>query len=140
MLFIWFLLFSYLRNSTSLDSLAPSQSIRDSERLVSKEGTFEAGFFSPGTSTRRYLGIWYRDVSPLTVVWVANREKPVYNKSGVLKLEERGGSCVSQRNKMGFTKTELKGQVELYLKVNINEYSEIVCSSKILTKKIKNSN
>jgi len=47
---------------------------------------------------------------------------------------------VSQRNKMGFTKTELKGQVELYLKVNINEYSEIVCSSKILTKKIKNSN
>ena len=48
--------------------------------------------------------------------------------------------CGEGQNKMWFTKTELKGQVELYLKVNINEYSEIVCSSKILTKKIKNSN
>ncbi|KAG4980575.1 hypothetical protein JHK82_033817 [Glycine max] len=82
--------FLFTGSLESFESLAPSQSIRDSERLVSKEGTFEAGFFSPGTSTRRYLGIWYRDVSPLTVVWVANREKPVYNKSGVLKLEERG--------------------------------------------------
>ncbi|TKY66613.1 G-type lectin S-receptor serine/threonine-protein kinase [Spatholobus suberectus] len=90
MLLIWFLLFFRLRNSNSMDSLAPSQSIRDNETLVSEEGTFEAGFFSPGTSIGRYLGIWYRNVSPLTVVWVANREKPLQNKSGVLKLDERG--------------------------------------------------
>ncbi|XP_028237797.1 G-type lectin S-receptor-like serine/threonine-protein kinase At4g27290 [Glycine soja] len=91
MLFIWlFLLLSYLRNSTSLDSLLPGQSIRDGETLVSEEETFEVGFFSPGTSTGRYLGIWYRNVSPLIVVWVANRETPLQNKSGVLKLDERG--------------------------------------------------
>ncbi|TKY66611.1 G-type lectin S-receptor serine/threonine-protein kinase [Spatholobus suberectus] len=74
------------------ERLALNQSIRDgeSETLVSEEGTFEAGFFSPGTSTGRYLGIWYRNVSPLTVVWVANREKALQNNSGVLKLDERG--------------------------------------------------
>jgi len=53
-------------------------------------GIIEVGFFSPGNSTRRYLGIWYNNVSPLTVVWVANREKPLENNSGVLKLNEKG--------------------------------------------------
>ncbi|RZB75853.1 G-type lectin S-receptor-like serine/threonine-protein kinase At4g27290 [Glycine soja] len=90
MLFIWFLLLSYLRNSTSSDNLAVSQYIRDGETLVSEEGTFEVGFFSPGASTGRYLGIWYRNLSPLTVVWVANRENALQNKSGVLKLDEKG--------------------------------------------------
>ncbi|KAL5147508.1 G-type lectin S-receptor-like serine/threonine-protein kinase [Glycine soja] len=90
MLFIWFLLLWYLRNSTSLDSLAVSQSIHDGETLISEEGTFEVGFFSPGTSTRRYVGIWYRNLSPLTVVWVANRENALQNNAGVLKLDERG--------------------------------------------------
>ncbi|RZB75829.1 putative serine/threonine-protein kinase WNK2 isoform B [Glycine soja] len=70
--------------------LAVSQSIRDGETLVSAAGIIEAGFFSPGSSTRRYLGIWYRNESPLTVVWVANRNIPLQNKSGVLKLNEKG--------------------------------------------------
>ncbi|KAJ1379409.1 S-locus glycoprotein domain [Sesbania bispinosa] len=91
MLFIWFLLFSYTtRTSTSLDTLAVSESIRDGESLVSAGGVIEVGFFSPGNSTRRYLGSWYRNVSPLTVLWIANREKPLLNNSGVLKLNEKG--------------------------------------------------
>ncbi|XP_027355257.1 uncharacterized protein LOC113865090 [Abrus precatorius] len=77
-------------NSTSLDTLAPNQSIRDGETLVSNEGTFEVGFFSPGTSKNRYLGIWYMNVSPFTVVWVANREKPLQNNSGVLIVNGKG--------------------------------------------------
>ncbi|TKY66598.1 G-type lectin S-receptor serine/threonine-protein kinase [Spatholobus suberectus] len=91
MLFIWFLLFSNLfGTSTSLDSLAANQSIQDGETLVSAGGITKMGFFSPGNSTRRYLGIWYRNVSPFTVVWVANRNTPLENKSGVLKLNEKG--------------------------------------------------
>nr|KYP55938.1 Putative serine/threonine-protein kinase receptor [Cajanus cajan] len=91
MLFIWFLLFSYMvTTSTSLDSLAMGQSIREGDTLVSAGGIIEVGFFSPGNSTRRYLGIWYTNVSPFTVVWVANRNTPLENKSGVLKLNERG--------------------------------------------------
>ncbi|TKY66614.1 G-type lectin S-receptor serine/threonine-protein kinase [Spatholobus suberectus] len=78
--------------STSIDSLAASQSIQGGETLVSAGGIAELGFFSPGqgNSTRRYLGIWFRNLSPFTVVWVANRNRPLENKSGVLKLNEKG--------------------------------------------------
>ncbi|XP_029124539.1 G-type lectin S-receptor-like serine/threonine-protein kinase At4g27290 isoform X2 [Cajanus cajan] len=91
MLCTWFFLFSIISGaSTSPDSLAVSQSIHDGETLVSAGGITEVGFFSPGNSTRRYLGIWFTNISPLTVVWVANRNKPLENNSGVLKLNEKG--------------------------------------------------
>ncbi|KAK7320063.1 hypothetical protein RJT34_04793 [Clitoria ternatea] len=91
MLLIWFFSMSYMRISSSLHSLTVNQSIKDDgETLVSESRTLEAGFFSPGSSTGRYLGVWYTNVSPLTVVWVANRETPLQNNSGVLKLNHNG--------------------------------------------------
>ncbi|KAG5047139.1 hypothetical protein JHK86_016545 [Glycine max] len=95
MLLIWFLLISYTTTTStstlrSVNHLAVSQSIRDGETLVSAGGITELGFFSPGNSTRRYLAIWYTNVSPYTVVWVANRNTPLQNNSGVLKLNEKG--------------------------------------------------
>ncbi|KAK2980730.1 LOW QUALITY PROTEIN: hypothetical protein RJ640_011710 [Escallonia rubra] len=45
------------------------------------------GFFSPGISKNRYLGIWYKETLPVrTVVWVANRKTPLTDISGELKL------------------------------------------------------
>ncbi|WJX19819.1 hypothetical protein P8452_09453 [Trifolium repens] len=87
---VLFFLCSYMRTSTSIDSLSMNQSIKDGETLVSANGTFEMGFFSPRNSKGRYLGMWYKKLTPLTVLWVANRETPVYNNSGVLKLNEIG--------------------------------------------------
>ncbi|KAG4975014.1 hypothetical protein JHK87_031835 [Glycine soja] len=58
--------------------------------LVSAGVITEMGFFSPGNSTRRYLAIWYTNASSYTVVWVANRNTPLQNNSGVLKLNEKG--------------------------------------------------
>ncbi|TKY66982.1 G-type lectin S-receptor serine/threonine-protein kinase [Spatholobus suberectus] len=78
------------RTCSPVDCLAVNQTLRDGETLVSASGITEEGFFSPGNSTRRYLGIWYRNVSPFTGVWVANRNIPLENKSGVLKLNEKG--------------------------------------------------
>ncbi|CAJ1978625.1 unnamed protein product [Sphenostylis stenocarpa] len=72
------------------NSLSVSQSIQDGESLVSENGTFEVGFFSPGNSTGRYLGVWCRNLSPLTVVWVANRGLPLKNNLGTLQLNEKG--------------------------------------------------
>ncbi|XLU68287.1 hypothetical protein S245_027340 [Arachis hypogaea] len=87
-LWFWSLLFSFiLRNSTSLDNITPVQSITDGETLISLGGTFELGFYSP---KGRYLGIWYHNIFPKVVVWVANREKPLNNTSGVLKLTGKG--------------------------------------------------
>ncbi|KAJ6966568.1 hypothetical protein NC652_004199 [Populus alba x Populus x berolinensis] len=77
-----FLLISAIRAST--DTLTPGQSIRDGDLLVSADGSFELGFFSPGISKGRYLGIWYQKISAGTVVWVANRETPLNDSSGAL--------------------------------------------------------
>ncbi|GMN64654.1 hypothetical protein TIFTF001_033738 [Ficus carica] len=38
---------------------------------------FVMGFFQPGNSSNYYIGMWYKQVSPQTVVWVANRKKRV---------------------------------------------------------------
>ncbi|BFG28820.1 hypothetical protein CerSpe_150940 [Prunus speciosa] len=90
-LFVCFFLFSFLSISTTtaLDTITPSRSMRDGETLVSAGGSFQLGFFSPGKSKGRYLGIWYY-VDIETVVWVANRETPLGDSSGVLKVTEQG--------------------------------------------------
>ncbi|EOY12721.1 S-locus lectin protein kinase family protein, putative [Theobroma cacao] len=80
-----------IRTATAVDTLSPSQSIKDGETLVSADGSFELGFFSPTvSSTSRFLGIWYKKVSKRTVVWVANRETAISDDKGVLLLSNHG--------------------------------------------------
>nr|CAE45596.1 S-receptor kinase-like protein 3 [Lotus japonicus] len=74
--------------------MAQKQSIQDDETLVSPEGTFEAGFFRFGNSLRRYFGIWYKSISPRTIVWVANRDAPVQNSTATLKLTDQGNLLI----------------------------------------------
>ncbi|KAE8703214.1 S-locus lectin protein kinase family protein [Hibiscus syriacus] len=57
---------------------------------MSNDGSFALGFFSPGTSNNRYLGIWYHNDPMQTVVWVANRINPINDSTGVLKIESSG--------------------------------------------------
>ncbi|KAK2989530.1 hypothetical protein RJ640_016654 [Escallonia rubra] len=53
------------------------------------------GFFSPGNSKNRYMGIWYKETLPVrTVVWVANRKTPLTDISGELKLISNPGILV----------------------------------------------
>ncbi|KAL8510443.1 hypothetical protein ACS0TY_017311 [Phlomoides rotata] len=58
--------------------------------LISSGGTFELGFFSPENSDYRYVGIWYKKIPEKTVVWIANRDNPLKDQSGVLKIVETG--------------------------------------------------
>ncbi|KAJ9671890.1 hypothetical protein PVL29_025523 [Vitis rotundifolia] len=88
--FIFSYVFFLLRISTAVDTITVNQYIRDGETITSAGGTFELGFFSPGDSKNRYLGIWYKKVAPRTVVWVANRESPLTDSSGVLKVTQQG--------------------------------------------------
>ncbi|KAM0869494.1 hypothetical protein ACQ4PT_040636 [Festuca glaucescens] len=71
------------------DKLEKGQNLTDGETLVSAGGTFTLGFFSPGVSTKRYLGIWF-SVSNDTVYWVANRVKPLVDRSGMLVFNDAG--------------------------------------------------
>ncbi|KAL6867720.1 hypothetical protein ACP4OV_015744 [Aristida adscensionis] len=59
------------------DTLTSGQTLQWNHTLVSKGGGFELGLFSPGNSNRHYLGIWFKNISKQTVVWVANREHPI---------------------------------------------------------------
>ncbi|EOY12717.1 Serine/threonine kinases,protein kinases,ATP binding,sugar binding,kinases,carbohydrate binding, putative [Theobroma cacao] len=75
--------------STEFDTIDTTRSIKDGETIVSAGGVFEVGFFSPSVTNKRYLGIWYKK-SNTTVVWVANREVPLNDSSGVLKVTNQG--------------------------------------------------
>ncbi|XP_031392319.1 G-type lectin S-receptor-like serine/threonine-protein kinase At4g03230 [Punica granatum] len=80
------------------DNLTPGKEIIDEREgaLVSAGGLFQLGFFSPGISaSKRYIGIWYYKVSPQTVVWVANRDNPFFDRGGVLRLEKDGNLVIS---------------------------------------------
>lgn len=86
-----FLLFLSLA-SVAQDNITSNESIKDGETLVSARRTFRLGFFSPGNSMNRFLGVWY--VNELSahkeVIWVANREIPLKDRSGFLNFTQQG--------------------------------------------------
>jgi len=87
---------------SGVDTLKGTQSITDSGKLVSSNATFELGFFSPPgvkSGEKRYLGIWYHKLEPQTVVWVANRDDPVADSSGVFRIAEDGNVVVEYASK-----------------------------------------
>ncbi|KAL0001804.1 hypothetical protein SO802_015585 [Lithocarpus litseifolius] len=82
-----------LNNHLSLgaDTISANQSLSGDQTIVSKGGNFELGFFKPGNSSRSnyYRGMRYMKVSLRTIVWVANRETPVSDKSSsVLRISD----------------------------------------------------
>ncbi|XP_020587031.1 G-type lectin S-receptor-like serine/threonine-protein kinase B120 isoform X2 [Phalaenopsis equestris] len=80
--------------AASSSLLSPGKSLPDGATLVSPGDIFELGFFSPGNSTKRYVGIWYRDFSTSTVLWVANRDSPVLDNSGSLAIADDGNLVI----------------------------------------------
>ncbi|KAK9014375.1 hypothetical protein V6N11_005536 [Hibiscus sabdariffa] len=79
------------------DTIKQGESIWDGGSLVSGNNVFELGFFSPGNSMLRYVGIWYKFDSE-AVVWVANRNKPISGRNGVLRIEDDGKLVVRDGN------------------------------------------
>ncbi|KAL2495244.1 G-type lectin S-receptor-like serine/threonine-protein kinase [Forsythia ovata] len=93
----YFLLF-LLQTSSSTDTIGPNQYLKDGDILVSSGKAFALGFFSPGKSSNRYVGIWYNKVAEQTVVWVANRDNPINGTSGVLAIDPAGNLVLSDGN------------------------------------------
>ncbi|XP_040373882.1 G-type lectin S-receptor-like serine/threonine-protein kinase RKS1 isoform X2 [Rosa chinensis] len=102
MLFKTLLLFFLFRFCDSRDTITwnEEQLKDDGGVLVSKQTKFELGFFSPGNSSYRYVGIWYSlaEVSEKTVVWVANRNNPINDTSGVLTINRYGDLVLYAHN------------------------------------------
>ncbi|CAH1450556.1 unnamed protein product [Lactuca virosa] len=92
------LTFFILSCSSAVDRVHINQPIKDGNTIVSHGEMYELGFFSPGKSKNRYLGIWYKKISTFTVVWVANRETPISDTSGVFHMTKEGTLLISSGN------------------------------------------
>ncbi|KAF8411256.1 hypothetical protein HHK36_003803 [Tetracentron sinense] len=94
--FIFFTSLFRLEFCRAIDTITSTQPIRDPGTVVSVPENFRLGFFSPGNSTKRYVGIWYDVTSgpTATLVWVANRENPLSDSSGVFTIADDGNLVV----------------------------------------------
>ncbi|KAF8026190.1 hypothetical protein BT93_F2868 [Corymbia citriodora subsp. variegata] len=80
--------------AAATSTISVGQSLTGSDTLVSSGGAFELGFFSPGNSSYKYLGIWYKKTKERTVVWVGNRDQPLTTSSPALAID--GANLVIQ--------------------------------------------
>ncbi|XP_010543926.1 PREDICTED: receptor-like serine/threonine-protein kinase SD1-8 [Tarenaya hassleriana] len=86
--------------------------VSENRTLVSPGGVFELGFFKPSDSRNSwYLGIWYKTIPKRTYVWVANRDNPLSNSSGTLKISDRNLALFDQADNPVWS-TNLTGEVK----------------------------
>ncbi|KAF9597663.1 hypothetical protein IFM89_020543 [Coptis chinensis] len=111
-------------------TLTQSQSIIDGQTLISKGATFELGFFSPSNSKDRYLGIWYKQVSVQTLVWVANRDSPLNDTSGALKIGSIGNIVILNSTQSVIWSSNMSNAVE-------NPIVELLDSGNLVLRDVK---
>ncbi|KAL3520638.1 hypothetical protein ACH5RR_018787 [Cinchona calisaya] len=78
---------------TAIDTITISRPIQDHETLVSSGQNFRLAFFSPVNSSDRYVGIMF-NIPGTTTIWVANRDKPVKDSTGILSISEDGNLVI----------------------------------------------
>jgi hypothetical protein len=110
-----------LQFGSATDTITAAKFINDSETIISNGGDFKLGFFSPPNSTDRYVGIWYAEISVLTVVWVANRNNPLKNSSGILTISKDGNLVVLDGQKKILWSSNLTNSV-----VNSNSRAQLL--------------
>ncbi|XP_054776635.1 G-type lectin S-receptor-like serine/threonine-protein kinase B120 isoform X2 [Prosopis cineraria] len=90
-------------SSQAASSITPGNLIRDGpdpDTLLSDGLNFELGFFSKGNnSSLRYVGIWYYRIPKPEIVWVANRDKPINGRVGVIKIGNDGNLVIFDGDK-----------------------------------------
>lgn len=76
--------------SISVNTLSSTETLTllSNRTIVSPGDDFELGFFRFGSSSPWYLGIWYKKVPQKTYAWVANRDNPLSNSIGTLKISD----------------------------------------------------
>ncbi|KAF8038825.1 hypothetical protein BT93_B1388 [Corymbia citriodora subsp. variegata] len=76
------------------DVITSTEYIQDPGSITSSGGLYRMGFFSPNGSANRYVGIWYNNVPTYNVLWVANRDNPILDSSGVLTISDDGNLVI----------------------------------------------
>ncbi|XP_042040776.1 G-type lectin S-receptor-like serine/threonine-protein kinase At1g11300 isoform X1 [Salvia splendens] len=116
--FVLLLIFTcFFTFCSAIDIINANESLANSDALISNGNRFKLSFFSPSNSSRRYLGIMY-NLPVMTVVWVANRNKPLNDLSGTFQISSDGNLVI------------LDGQKEIVWSTNIS--SSVANSSAVL--------
>lgn len=63
------------------DTISANASLSGDETILSAGGFFRLGFYNPGNTSNFYIAIWYASITTRTAVWVANRDRPITDKS-----------------------------------------------------------
>ncbi|KAG6392273.1 hypothetical protein SASPL_146487 [Salvia splendens] len=87
------IIFSVACLSIEKHTISTGVVIKDPQTITSQNQIYKLGFFTPPNTTNRYLGIFFT-FSEETVIWVANRNKPLKDSSGVVTLSQDGNLVV----------------------------------------------
>ncbi|CAN6209919.1 unnamed protein product [Urochloa humidicola] len=80
--------------AASGSTLTQSRTLSGNQTLLaSPSDAFRLGVFPASNRSRWFLGIWFT-VSPDTVVWVANRDRPLTTSSAVLEVSAAAAALV----------------------------------------------
>ncbi|KAJ4903553.1 putative (S1) [Raphanus sativus] len=106
--------------STNTLSSNETLTISSNRTLVSPGDVFELGFFKTTTrnsqdgADRWYLGIWYKTTSDQrTYVWVANRDNPLHNSTGTLKISHSSNLVLLDQSDTPVWSTNFTGVAHL---------------------------
>ncbi|KAH6798015.1 hypothetical protein C2S52_022569 [Perilla frutescens var. hirtella] len=105
------LIFSYFFIfAASIDTISSNESLSDSESLFSKGKRFKLSFFSPPNSSHRFVGIMF-NLPVMTVVWVANRNKPLNDSTATFEISSDGDLVILNGRKEMVWSTNLSTSV-----------------------------
>ncbi|KAK3226287.1 hypothetical protein Dsin_006149 [Dipteronia sinensis] len=89
-------LFLSFQTSTSLLTRGSSLSVEDSSHvLTSPDKTFTCGFYSVGDENAYWFSVWFTNSSDRTVVWMANRDRPVNGQGSKVSLRRNGAMVLT---------------------------------------------
>ncbi|KAH6776019.1 hypothetical protein C2S52_013580 [Perilla frutescens var. hirtella] len=105
--------------AAAIDTIKANESLSDYEALISSGKRFKLSFFSPPNSNRRYVVIMF-NLPVITVVWVANRNKPLNDSTGTLEISSDGNLVI------------LDGRKEMVCSTNLSTSAANANSSAVL--------
>ncbi|XP_030528722.1 G-type lectin S-receptor-like serine/threonine-protein kinase At1g11330 [Rhodamnia argentea] len=133
---VLFLVSCDLKFLTCTETITPTQFVRDPEAVTSEGGVFKLGFFSPPGSADRYVAIWYNQISVVSVIWVANRDRPLKDSSGTVKISEDGNIVVSDGQNEVLWSSNVSGIVT----ANVTTRAQLFDSGNLVLQEIDSSN
>ncbi|XP_038882662.1 G-type lectin S-receptor-like serine/threonine-protein kinase B120 isoform X1 [Benincasa hispida] len=113
------------------DTITRGRGLRDdtNETLISLNESYELGFFSPINSSSRYVGIWYHKIKEHSVIWVANRDRPLRNRDGVLMIGDDGNLVVLDGNNVSVWTSNITANALDPRNLTLHNNGELVLSS-----------